>query len=573
MFRIPQIYHFAYGCHDREEPFSLVHYLCLESCRQINRAERMFVHCHHLPHGPWWERIREHLTCNQVPAGRPLGGHRGACTALEVDRIRLEQLLIHGGVSADIDSLFIEPLPAHLFAKEFVLGEDPAGLPGCTATPGTGLMMAAPGAPFCRAWREALPTAFGASRDSATRRLAAELLITHPDWVHLEPARTFYALPATGDRWQQVLTGRLPELTGAAWLHLGSLPRHRTPTDEPYGLPPGGITEPYLRQVDTAYARLVRPFLPPPHPIPVDGRVSVVIPTHNRPTFLRTAVASALAQSVPPLEVLIVDDGSQPGEEARIQSLAELSPRVKLLRFAVNRGCSEARNHGFAGATGDYIHFLDDDDVVLPWFYESALKHLADTGADIAVCAFRFFRGAAAQICDTAAGLSLFNGALLEKDPVGYLLREPMAINAALCRREALAPYRFPANVRRGEDTLFWLDVAGSGATFVAIAAAGAFVRCHDGNTTRNKRLIPEHDAFLRQLLKHPRLQHDPAAVSVHLQLIRNAAVTGRAPPRASLAALLSSPWQTTSTALRFLRRKAVEARCLAAITRARGIF
>lgn len=90
--------------------------------------------------------------------------------------------------------------------------------------------------------------------------------------------------------------------------------------------------------------------------------VSVVIPTHNRPQLLTTAVASVLAQDIP-VEVIVVDDASQP-------SVADLPimahPRITLIRNEATQGPTRARNQGLEAATGAFVAFLDDDDEWLP---------------------------------------------------------------------------------------------------------------------------------------------------------------------------------------------------------------
>jgi len=90
--------------------------------------------------------------------------------------------------------------------------------------------------------------------------------------------------------------------------------------------------------------------------------VSVIIPTHDRLPFLREAVASVLAQSYRPLELIVVDDGSRDG------SLEWLSaqPGLRALRLAERRGPSAARNAGAAVAAGEYLALLDSDDLFRP---------------------------------------------------------------------------------------------------------------------------------------------------------------------------------------------------------------
>lgn len=118
--------------------------------------------------------------------------------------------------------------------------------------------------------------------------------------------------------------------------------------------------------------------------------VSVVIPTHDRPRFLGRAVASALRQTHPHLEVLVIDDGSA---MPAVNALGPLrrDPRLHVLRHDLNRGGSAARNTGIEAARGDYIAFLDDDDWWKPTKIE---RQLAEIGtADAIICGFGLSAG------------------------------------------------------------------------------------------------------------------------------------------------------------------------------------
>ena len=95
----------------------------------------------------------------------------------------------------------------------------------------------------------------------------------------------------------------------------------------------------------------------------VPATVTVVIPTRGRPRLVVRAVRSALDQTCPPHEVVVVVDGPDPSTE---QALAGLDPRVVVVPLLSSGGAAAARNAGVARATGDLIAFLDDDDLWLP---------------------------------------------------------------------------------------------------------------------------------------------------------------------------------------------------------------
>lgn len=96
-------------------------------------------------------------------------------------------------------------------------------------------------------------------------------------------------------------------------------------------------------------------------------RLSIVIPTRNRQAEVGGAVDSALAQTVPGVEVIVVDDASSPPVEL------SQDPRLRVVRLEEWGGMSAARNAGAAAAAGHWLTFLDDDNVLLPDMAERSL--------------------------------------------------------------------------------------------------------------------------------------------------------------------------------------------------------
>jgi glycosyltransferase involved in cell wall biosynthesis len=102
--------------------------------------------------------------------------------------------------------------------------------------------------------------------------------------------------------------------------------------------------------------------------------VSVVVPTRNRPRFLASTLKAILAQRDVQLEVIVVDDASDPWVSVR-------EPSVRVVRHERARGTSAARNSGIAVATGDWLAFCDDDDVWAPDKLSAQLAATALVGA------------------------------------------------------------------------------------------------------------------------------------------------------------------------------------------------
>lgn len=116
------------------------------------------------------------------------------------------------------------------------------------------------------------------------------------------------------------------------------------------------------------------------------GLVTTIIPVFNRPQQLRDAVASVLQQDYRPVEVIIVDDGSTDDETVRVaHELAQRFPLEVFVEQQANAGPGLARERGIQRARGEFIQYLDSDDLILPGKFSSQVAALrADSAADVA---------------------------------------------------------------------------------------------------------------------------------------------------------------------------------------------
>lgn len=94
--------------------------------------------------------------------------------------------------------------------------------------------------------------------------------------------------------------------------------------------------------------------------------VSLIIPVHNAEPFLDRCLNSAAAQTEPELEIICVDDASTDASPAMLDAWAAADSRFRIVHRPVNGGESAARNHGVALARGEYLAFLDHDDMLEP---------------------------------------------------------------------------------------------------------------------------------------------------------------------------------------------------------------
>ncbi|MCZ7525077.1 MAG: glycosyltransferase family 2 protein [Acidimicrobiia bacterium] len=170
-------------------------------------------------------------------------------------------------------------------------------------------------------------------------------------------------------------------------------------------------------------------------------RISVVIPTHDRAALVTRAVTCALSQERPPDEVVVVDDGSTDGTA---ELLADFGPELRYVRQE-HEGAAAARNRGVQEATGDWIAFLDSDDVWLPDHLRAVEAALEGTSGEASL----YFRDVTWSSGDRAgedregrhlwdlAGFSIEEPYRLERRGADWVLLpyQPMMLQASTVRR------------------------------------------------------------------------------------------------------------------------------------------
>lgn len=116
--------------------------------------------------------------------------------------------------------------------------------------------------------------------------------------------------------------------------------------------------------------------------------VSVIIATYKRDISLKNAIESIMAQTYKKVEIIVVDDNGDEKWSYKVKeildSINEIHPII-YIKNEVNKGSAETRNIGIRAARGEYITFLDDDDIYLPKKIENQLNNMINTGADYSV--------------------------------------------------------------------------------------------------------------------------------------------------------------------------------------------
>lgn len=118
----------------------------------------------------------------------------------------------------------------------------------------------------------------------------------------------------------------------------------------------------------------------------IHGKVSVIIPTYQSKKFIYAAIDSVLNQTYKNFEIIVVDDGSTDGTYDFLKK--KYNEKINLVR-QINKGLAEARNTGLKYSNGEFIQFLDADDILIKEKFGIQINKLIETGADIVTCSYQ----------------------------------------------------------------------------------------------------------------------------------------------------------------------------------------
>ncbi|MBI5584173.1 MAG: glycosyltransferase family 2 protein [Deltaproteobacteria bacterium] len=193
-------------------------------------------------------------------------------------------------------------------------------------------------------------------------------------------------------------------------------------------------------------------------------QVSVIIPTFNRGALTARAVASVLAQTRPPQEILVIDDGSSDDTGNLLNE--RFGDRIRYLRQA-NRGPGAARNRGVREARSELVAFLDSDDTWRPEKLEAQVPLLS--GDDVVLCYGNWTDG------QTSPGADYFSRIALLLPERRWMVDQPLALltrgkgsgiwtTTCVCKKPAVERVGgFDEKYRVGEDLRLWFRLAFEG--------------------------------------------------------------------------------------------------------------
>lgn len=236
--------------------------------------------------------------------------------------------------------------------------------------------------------------------------------------------------------------------------------------------------------------------------------ISVIVPVYKVEAYLRPCVESILGQSYTNMEIILVDDGSPDGCPAICDELAAKDGRVQVIHKP-NGGLSDARNAGMAASTGEYLMFVDSDDLLPENAVQTLMQIALQDGADLVIGGHARFDEQPPHISGTASQRVILSA----EEAMADMLRGGCAAWARVYRRSIHEGIEFPVG-EINEDEAIVLGLYERCGTIAKTDAVVYFYRCRPESITtasyNPKKLVwVKHCAnnltFIRQ--NHPTLE------------------------------------------------------------------
>lgn len=217
--------------------------------------------------------------------------------------------------------------------------------------------------------------------------------------------------------------------------------------------------------------------------------VSVIVPAYNAEKVLAKCIRSICESTYQDLEIIIVNDGSKDKTLEVAESFAGLDSRIAIIN-QTNQGVSSARNAGIEVASGKYLSFIDADDYISPYFFESLVSLCDEQGADIACARLKIVDSLGKDLQNNLRSFSEILTMTPQDIAFNYFRYYQLGIinNAnKLFRREFLGDTRFSTRLKWGEDGSFNIELFRKMNFQIAIPDKLYIYVQHPNQTTANK--------------------------------------------------------------------------------------
>lgn len=177
---------------------------------------------------------------------------------------------------------------------------------------------------------------------------------------------------------------------------------------------------------------------------------SIILPTYNRAYILAETISKVICQSYQQWELLVVDDGSKDNTKEVVESINDV--RVRYI-YQENQERSVARNNGIKHAEGEYICFLDSDDIILDNHLDSLYRFIKENAIKDAL----FFTAYLVQEKGVLKDIPMVK---LDGNPMDYFFRYPVIPTRVCLSKKISTEFQFREDAIIVEDMIYWIEVS-----------------------------------------------------------------------------------------------------------------
>lgn len=206
--------------------------------------------------------------------------------------------------------------------------------------------------------------------------------------------------------------------------------------------------------------------------------ISIITPVYNCAAFIAETIRSVQAQTHTNWEMLIADDGSTDETAAICRHFAEDDARIQLLSLSQNGGAAKARNEAIQQAKGEYLAFLDGDDIWLPQKLEQQVQFMQTHNLSFSFTGYTIM-----DENGTDAGAEIQAPSIVDYHTLAG--NTIIGCLTVMLNRHKIGPVEMPSI--QPEDTALWLQLLRKGHTAYGLAQPLAKYRIVKGSVSRNK--------------------------------------------------------------------------------------
>ena len=223
--------------------------------------------------------------------------------------------------------------------------------------------------------------------------------------------------------------------------------------------------------------------------------VSIITPTYNCGPFIAETIASAQAQTYTNWEMIIVDDCSTDNTREIVEEIAEQDARVKYYCLEENSGAAVARTRAMEIAEGEYMAFLDSDDLWMPEKLETQIAFMRDNGYAFSCTAYE-------QIDEDSNPLGRVIKTVRKTDYNRLLLDCPVGNSSVMYSVELMGKFEVP-NIRKRNDDALWLQMLKKERYIYGMPTVLMRYRIRKNSISSNKLKVVKYHWILYREIEH----------------------------------------------------------------------